>query len=90
MIKTFKDKGLEAFFTTGNASGLPVPQHARVRRILAALHAAAKPTDMALPGYRFHPLNGKPQRYTVDASGNYRITWEWDDGAIKVDIEDYH
>ena len=29
-------------------------------------------------------------RFT-DASGNYRVTWAWDDGdAIDVNIEDYH
>jgi proteic killer suppression protein len=46
---------------------------------------------MHLPGYRFHGLNTKPKRYAVDASGNYRVTWAWDEGdAIDVDIEDYH
>ncbi len=58
---------------------------------MLALDASTKPEDMHLPGYRFHGLNTKPKRYAVDASGNYRITWAWDDGdAIDVDIEDYH
>ena len=91
MIKTYKNKGLEAFSTEGDSSKLPVKQHDRVRRILTALDAATRPDDMNLPGYRFHSLKTKPKRYAVDASGNYRVTWAWDDGdAVDVDIEDYH
>ncbi len=91
MIKSFASKALEAFATEGYGSKLPVQNHARVRRILFALDAATKPEDMNLPGFRFHGLNTKPKRYAVDASGNYRVTWAWDDGdAIDVNIEDYH
>lgn len=65
--------------------------HDRVRRILARLDAAHCPEDMKLPGFRFHGLQGRPKRYAVDASANYRITWGWDDpDAIEVDLEDYH
>lgn len=91
MIKTYTSKALEAFATEGDGSKLPIPNHSRVRRILFALDAATKPEDMRLPGFRFHGLNTKPKRYAVDASGNYRVTWAWDDSdAIDVDIEDYH
>ena len=65
--------------------------HNRVRRQLVALNAAKKPEDMNLPGYRFHGLEGKPKRYAVDVTGNYRLTWVWDEpDAIAVDLEDYH
>ena len=91
MIRTYASKVLEAFAAQRDGSKLPVRNHARVRRIQFALEAATKPEDMHLPGYRFHGLNTKPKRYAVDASGNYRITWAWDDGdALDVDIEDYH
>ncbi len=91
MIKSFRSKPLETFAATGDASKLPVKNHARVRRILAALDAATKPDDMNLPGYRFHGLQGKPKRWTVDATGNYRITWGWNEpDAVQVDLEDYH
>lgn len=60
-------------------------------RILALLNAATSPQDMHLPGLRFHGLEGKPKRWAVDASGNYRVTFGWEDqDAIDVDIEDYH
>jgi len=91
MIKTYRSKALEAFGTEGDSSKLPVKNHNRLRRILVALDAATTPLDMNLPGYRFHGLSTNPKRYAVDASGNYRVTWEWDDGnAVAVDLEDYH
>ncbi len=45
-----------------------------------------------MPGFRFHGLKGRRKgRYAVDASGNWRITFGWQDGdAVDVDLEDYH
>lgn len=47
---------------------------------------------MNLPGYRFHPLKGEERgRFAVDVSGNWRITFGWQDfDAIDVELEDYH
>jgi proteic killer suppression protein len=93
VIRSFRSKPLQKFAATGNGSRLPVPahNHGKVRRQLTALDAAAKPEDMNLPGWRFHGLEGDPKRYAVDVSGNYRLTWGWDDpDAVDVDLEDYH
>ena len=94
MIKTFKSKGLAAFWESGKTSKLAVQDKARVRRIqviLAALDAASAPRDMDLPGLRFHSLApGMPGRYSLMVTGNYRITFAWDNGAVDVDLEDYH
>jgi len=91
MIRSFRSKGLRLFAEQGDASKLPVQNHDRVRRLLAQLDAATKPDDLNLPGNRFHALQGRPRRYAVDASGNYRLTWAWEDpDAIAVDLENYH
>lgn len=91
VIKSFRSKPLRVFFETGDGSKLPVPNIARVRRQLNALDAATAPEQMAVPGWRFHPLRGKPKRYAVDASGNYRMTFGFKgEDAIEVDLEDYH
>lgn len=47
---------------------------------------------MNLPGLRFHPLKGADRgRYALDVSGNWRITFGWDQtDATDVDLEDYH
>ncbi|WMT85645.1 type II toxin-antitoxin system RelE/ParE family toxin [Pelagibacterium sp. 26DY04] len=92
MIRSFRSKPLQRFFETGSPRGLSVQDSKRVARILLALDAAPNPEAMDLPGYRFHALIGKDKgRYSVRVTGNWRITFGWDDeGAIEVDLEDYH
>lgn len=91
MIRSYRSKALQRFAETGDGSRLPVQNHDRVRRILAALAAAAAPDQMNIPGFRFHGLQGKPKRHSVDASGNYRVTFGFEgQDAIDVDLEDYH
>jgi len=47
---------------------------------------------MNLPGYKFHPLVGSRKgTYAVAVTGNWRLTFEFDDeGAKNVSLEDYH
>ena len=76
----------------GNAAGLNPDRRARVRLILSALDAAERPTDLDLPGLKFHVLSGnRGGRFAVWVSHNWRITFASDGGdAIDVDMEDYH
>lgn len=92
MIRSFRSKGLRRFAELGDASRLSVQNPDRIRRILAVLNAAAAPEDMNQPGWRFHALAGREKgRYAVNASGNWRVTFAWQDGdALDVDLEDYH
>jgi proteic killer suppression protein len=92
MIGSFRDRGLREFFETGNPRRLSVQNPARIRRILLALDAATRPGDMDVPGFRFHPLKGKEAgRYSVDASGNWRVKFGWSDQyAMDVDLKDDH
>jgi proteic killer suppression protein len=92
MIRSFRSRGLRRFAEEGDASKLSVQNPDRIRRILARLDGAMRPEDMNLPGMRFHGLRGRDKgRYAVDASGNWRITFGWEDGdAVDVDLEDYH
>lgn len=82
---------MKKFASTGNASKLSVQKPDRIRCQLAQLDAATKPEDMNLPGYRFHSLQDKPGRYSIDANENWRITFGWDrENVIDVDLEDTH
>jgi toxin HigB-1 len=47
---------------------------------------------MNQPGFRYHALTAPMKgRFSVSASGNWRITFGWDGtDAIDVDLEDYH
>jgi proteic killer suppression protein len=59
---------------------------------LAKLDAAIDVSDMDVPGWRLHPLKGRLKgRYSVNVSGNWRLTFEFSDGDARlVDYEDYH
>ncbi|MBN4054329.1 type II toxin-antitoxin system RelE/ParE family toxin [Nitrospira defluvii] len=92
MIKSFKHKGLEAFFYTGTKRGVR-PEHAnRLERILDRLNAANDIKDMNFPGSYLHQLSGdKKGQYTVRVSGNWRIFFEYTGGdAYAIDYDDYH
>lgn len=91
VIRNYRSKALKRFAVNGDASKLPVPNAERIRLMLATLDSAILPEGMNLPGFGFHGLQGKPRRYAVSASGNYRITFGWDgEDAIDFDVEDYH
>ena len=92
MIQSFNHRGLELFFTKGSYKAIPAQYAARLERILDRLDAAIEPSDMNLPGYRFHGLKGiKKGRYAVFVSGNWRLTFRFDgDCVVDVDLEDYH
>lgn len=92
MIRSFRHKGLERYFTKGERKGIDAQQEPRIRRILDRLEAATKPEDMNLPGYKFHGLKGdRKNTYAVSVSGNRRITFAFDGGdAVDVNLEDYH
>lgn len=92
MIRSFRNRGLRRFAERGDPSRLSVQNPDRIRRILLALDAAKTPDGMNVPGFRFHALKGRQrERYAVDASGNWRVTFGWDgEDAVDVDLEDYH
>ena len=92
MIKSFKHKGLEKFFETGNTAGIQHAHKKKLRIRLTALNTATEIQDMDLPGFRLHRLRGKMERlWAIDVSGNWRITFEFDDGDIFiVNYKDYH
>ena len=92
MIRSIRHKGLAAFYATGSVAGIQ-PHHAkRLRMLLAAMDTATSIQDMDIPGFRLHRLKGKESsRWSVRVSGNWRLTFEFNDGQAQVvDYEDYH
>ena len=92
MIRSFRHKGLDRFFTKSERKGIDAQQAGRIRRILDRLDAAVKPEDMNLSGYKLHGLKGdRKGTYAVWVSGNWRITFQFEAGdAVNVNLEDYH
>lgn len=92
VIRTFKHKGLERFFTKGDHRGIPAKSEARIERLLDRLEASVSPKDMDIPGFKFHPLKGdRAGEYSVSVTGNWRLTFGFvGEDALSVNLEDYH
>ena len=91
MIKTFRHAGLRELFERGRSSRVRADLHRRALVRLKALDEAAKPSDLDVPGFNFHRLQGRPVRYSVHVNGPWCVTFEWEDGdAIRVTLEQYH
>ncbi|MES9905530.1 MAG: type II toxin-antitoxin system RelE/ParE family toxin [Sedimenticola sp.] len=92
MIKSFKHKGLQKFFTAGNTAGIQANHVPRLEERLQALHTAFSIEDMDIPGWRLHPLKGSRNGlWAINVSGNWRIVFEFVAGhAYVVNYEDYH
>lgn len=92
MIKSFRHKGLEAFFRTGTKSGIR-PDHAgKLKMQLFALDLAKDAGDMGALGWRLHPLTGKYKGFwAVTVNGNWRLVFRFEgSNAELVDYLDYH
>jgi toxin HigB-1 len=90
VIASFRHKGLEELYLTGKTRRIGADQIGKCVRLLQLLVVAARPEDMNIAGFRFHGLQGKPKRWSVRVTGNYRITFGWlGENALEVDFEDY-
>lgn len=92
MIESFRHKGLEDFFYDGTKKGIQ-PKHVdKIADILDALDAATAVQHLNFPGSGLHHLQPKKDnRWAVKVSGNWRITFRFEQGnAYEVDYEDYH
>jgi proteic killer suppression protein len=92
MIKSFKHKGLEKFYSTGSKAGI-IPSHAeKLRDLLFVLDDAERPGDMDIAGWGLHPLRGSLEgHWAVKVNGNWRLTFRFiEDEPEVVDYQDYH
>lgn len=92
MIKSFKHKGLEKFFTTGSTAGIQAKHANKLRIQLTALNHAVKPEDMNAPSWKLHPLKGNLEdHWAITVNGNWRLTFKFDGShAELVSYQDYH
>lgn len=92
MLKSFRHKGVQAFFETGSKAGIRPHHAARLKRQLARLDLAKHADDMNVPGWKLHRLEGElAGHFSIWVSGNWRLTFAFEDGdAVLVDYQDYH
>ena len=92
MIRRFRHKGLERFFTTGDTSGINAQFAKKLRRMLLLLDESTQPEGMNIPSYKLHPLKGdRKGQWAVWVSGNWRLIFTFEgEHASDVDLDDYH
>ena len=92
VIKSFRHKGLEAFFRKGSKAGIQAAHASKLARQLARLDQAQAAQDMNLPGWGLHPLHGDLNgHWSVSVNGNRRMTFTFEGvHAVLVDYQDYH
>lgn len=92
MIKNFKHKGLEQFFTKDSKKSLDARDLSKITRILDRLDTAVVITDMDIPGWDLHELKGNRKgTWSVAVRKNWKITFLFENGeAYNVNLEDYH
>ena len=92
MIKGFRHKGLEAFYSTGTTKGIQAAHAAKLGRILGALDVAVVPEDLNFPSFRLHPLKGELKGYwSITVNGNWRVIFRFVGADVElVDYVDYH
>src|SRR5689334_20710712 len=91
VIRSLRHKGLDQLFRKGRSRKVAADLQEKALRRLDALEQAASLRDLNVPGFDFHPLRGKLQRYSLHINGPWCITFEWREGdAWNVDLEQYH
>ena len=92
MIKSFRHKGLKLFFENGSKAGINAAHAAKLARQLSRLNVATGDSDMNLPGWGLHALQGTLQNHwSISVNGNWRMTFTFEGtDAVLVDYQDYH
>ncbi|HKY19274.1 MAG TPA: type II toxin-antitoxin system RelE/ParE family toxin [Rhizomicrobium sp.] len=89
-VKTFINKELANLWSNGK-SKIHARFHKRILVRLDRIDAACNIWELDVPGFDFHPLKGKPQRYSIHVNGPWCLTFEFEKGdALRIDFEQYH
>jgi len=93
VIKTFKDKHSQLFYTSGKSKKLPADLVQRARRRLEYVDLAAGLDDLKNPpSNRLHALTrDRAGQHSISINDQWRICFRFDKGdAYEVEITDYH
>jgi toxin HigB-1 len=92
MIRNIRHRGLRALYEENDPTGVNPQWAKRLQILLTRLEASTKPSDMALPGLRLHPLRGNLRGFwAVNISGNWRMVFRFvGEDVVDVDLIDYH
>lgn len=77
MIKSFKHKGLEAFFEAANYAGINPAHASKLKHQLAQLNQATQAIHMKIPGWNLHLLSGTVAgHWSVWVNGNWQLAFD--------------
>jgi toxin HigB-1 len=72
MIRSFRHKGIELFFTTGSKAKIQPKYAGKLRDQLGALDIAKRPEHMDVRGWDWHALKGNlVGHFAVSVNGNW-------------------
>lgn len=92
-IISFKHKGLEAFYTSGNHKGIIVEHANKIRGIFSFIDNAPNVEALeGIPALKLHQLKGNREGiWSITVRANWRITFAVSgDECELLDYEDYH
>jgi proteic killer suppression protein len=92
-LKSFRHKGLERLWRTGDSRGVSAKWAEKIRAMLTALEEADAVAQVGrFPGWKLHPLKGaRSGTWAMWITGNMRLTFHVREKAVtEIDIEDYH
>lgn len=91
MIESFRHKGHQRLDEEDDRRRLPADMVDRIRRMLAALHAAATIEALNQPTLRLHMLKGDLKEFwAIMVRANWRIVFRFKDGNVfDGDFVDY-
>ena len=95
VIRSVRHRGLRRLLEQDNPRYLRPDHVGRIRNVVTALILADHIDDFAEDaprGWHVHRLGGdRRDEWSVSVSGNFRITFEEEDGWIdRLNLEDYH
>ncbi len=92
MIRNFRHKGLRRLFESGDRRAIRGDLLNKTENILFVLNRARRPSDLALPGFRLHPLAGdRKGTWAITVRANWRIVFSFEqEDIVNVDLVDYH
>jgi proteic killer suppression protein len=91
VIRSFRHAGLRELFETGKTTRVRPDLQRRASIRLKVLDEAVLLSDLNVPGFNFHRLQGKPVRHSLHVNGPWCVTFEWEGGdAVRVNLEQYH
>jgi proteic killer suppression protein len=92
MIRSIRHKGLRRLYEDDDSRGVPAEHVKKLRNILARLDSANAISDVDIPGFNLHPLQGDLMGlWAVTVRANWRVVFRFvEPDAFAVDYIDYH